>query len=123
MSFEMSKPVLKTGTDSGGRAILATGRLQVQRGFVVYARSKYFTVEVTPRFRDTYTYTFTGRPLGTGLAITGSDALEGGTFRFPIMTKADNVSVVLKNDSPFPSSLLSVDWESQYTAQSQRFQG
>jgi len=123
MTFEMSDPVLKTGTDSGGRAILATGRLQVLRGFVVYSRSKYFTVEVTPRFRDTYTYTFTGRPLGTGLAIIGSDALEDGTFRFPIMSKADNVTVTLKNDSPFPSALLSVDWESQYTAQSQRFQG
>ena len=57
---------------------------QVRRnGTIDYADTGHFTVEVTPEFRDTYTYAFNPTQLGAN-AVLGSLVLDDGSFRFPV---------------------------------------
>ena len=117
--YTFSTPLIRANTGQSKVAV-TDGRLQVKSGNITYANSLYFSVIVAPRYRDTYTYKFTGPRLGTGGAIIGQEKLVSGAFKFPIMAKNDMVEITLHNDSPFPCALLSVDWESWYQTRNQR---
>ncbi len=120
MSYTFSDVVLREPTQAGGLAIITDGRLQIRYGTLTFGDSGAFSVNVTPEFRDTSTHTFTGRVLGAGSMKLGSVPLESGEFRFPVFSKADQVSITLTNDSPLPCNLLSAEYELSWNPRSRR---
>ena len=120
MSYEMSDVTLKEPSPGGGRAIITDGRTQIRYGTLVYAESSFFSVEVAPDQRDTSVYKFTGRILGSGNFTIGSVPQESGEFRFPVFSKADQVTITIKNDTPLPSNLMSAEFELNWNPRAQR---
>ena len=120
MSYEMSDITLKEPSPGGGRAVIADGRVQLRYATLVYADSSFFAVEVTPDYRDTNTHKFTGRVLGSGNMVIGGVPQESGEFRFPVFSKADQVTITIKNDSPLPSNLMSAEFELNWSPRAER---
>ena len=119
MAYQMSDVTLKEQSPGGGRAVITDGRAQLRYGTLVYADSSYFSVEVTPDYRDTNTHVFAGRVLGSALTI-GEVPLESGEFRFPVFSKANQVTITIKNDSPLPSNLMSAEFELNWSPRAKR---
>jgi hypothetical protein len=119
LQYTFSTPLIRVSSGQSKVAV-TDGRFQVKSGILTYNNSLYFSVLVTPLYRDTYTNKFTGARLGTGGALIGQQKLVSGTYRFPVLSKNDAVSIELRNDSPFPCALLSIDWESWYQTRNQR---
>ena len=103
--------------------MVAQGRYQLRHGVLVFNDSRYFKVQVTPENRDTFDYVYNGRSIGTGTAVLGSqtDSIQDGVFRFPVYAKNDQVNISVLNDSPFPSSLVSLEFEAIYAVRNRRY--
>lgn len=124
MSYVVSRPVLRAPGASGrGLVQVTSGRYQLRRGTVSYDDSRFFKVEVEHKSGQTYSYVYNGRQLGCESTVLGSNSssIQDGLFKFPINSKNDNVTIRLLNDSPFPCQLISLDFEGNYHARSQRF--
>ena len=117
--FLFSPQILRE--DSGGsRAAVVEGRLQLRNMTLTYGKTGYFVVEVTPEYRQTDQRIFSGRILGHGANILGQPAVASGTFRFPILSKADAVTVQLLSDSFLPFQITSAGWEGYFNIRSKR---
>lgn len=103
-----------------GATAVTTGRVQIRYMTLVYQNSGYFEVKVTPKFRDTYTYPFTGRVLGSGNNRLNVAAIEDGEFRFPIQSENTNVTVEITSDSHLPFAITSAEWEAFYSTRSRK---
>lgn len=120
MRYVMTKPTLRQ-SDGNGSLVINPGRFQVRRGLLSFNDTLFFKVNVTPLYRDTYTYTYENRNLNVGSTIIDQPSKQkDGTFSFPVLSKNDQVTVEIINDSPYPSNLLGVDWEALYTVRSLR---
>ncbi|QDP45906.1 MAG: putative tail tubular protein [Prokaryotic dsDNA virus sp.] len=119
MTYQMSDVTMKEPSPGGGRAVITDGRAQIRYGTLVYADSSYFSVDVTQDHRDTSSHVFAGRVLGSALTL-GEVPLESGEFRFPVFSKADQVTITIKNDSPLPSNLMSAEFELNWSPRAQR---
>lgn len=120
MRYRFSTQVIKEEALGGGQAVVGAGRLQVRFWTVIFAETGYFRAEVTPLYRPTQKYEFTGRVLGSGANVIGEMPLENGQHKFPVMSKNDQVQVDLVNDSFLPCKFLSAEWEALYTIRSKR---
>lgn len=118
MQYTFSTPYLK-GAAGRGSAALLTGRNQLRYLTLQYAETGYFRAEVSIKNEATYTYPFSGEI--TGVASIGSTNLVTGTFRIPVYSKHDNMTLTLYNDSPLPSKILSGEWELFYNDRATRF--
>lgn len=67
-----------------------------------------------------YTYTFNGQTIGRNTNVIGKGMLHKGAFKFPVKSVSDRVEIVLKNETHFPSSIISAEWEANYTTRSGR---
>ena len=94
--------------------------MQLRKIAILYNNSGYFRSEVTPFRRDTYTYTFSGRVIGSGENIIGQVPLEEGKFSFSVTSDSETVKIELVNDTYLPCFFLSAEWEGFYTIRSQR---
>lgn len=94
--------------------------LRIRNLTLFYTKSGFFQVEVTPLARDTYTYQFTGKKLGSSGMILGSPQLDSGTFRFPVMTDAATGVIDIVNDTYLPCFFQSAEWEAFFNTRSQR---
>ena len=123
MNYNLSQPILRTASGRGQSAI-ADGRLQIRNGIMLYSNSRYFQIKVTPKYKDTYTYTylynFVPNYLGVGPTNLDYVNFEEGKFSFPVFTKSDEMNVLITNNSPYGCSLLSLEWEALYSARSTR---
>lgn len=90
---------------------IVMGRTQVRYLTVTYADTGFFKVEVTPDYRDKSTHVFTGHILGSGSFTLGSVPLESGAYRVPVYSKANQVIIECKNDTPLPCALLNAEFE------------
>jgi hypothetical protein len=121
MLYKFSKPLIRAGaSSSGSRISVNDGRFQIKTGMLTFSNTLYFRVEVTPPFRSTYKYSYTGPQIGTGGSIISSLSLQEGSFRFPVLSKNDGLNVTIINDSAFPCSLLTADWEGFYVTRANR---
>lgn len=118
--YEFTRPVLKSGGPSGGQASVLAGRLQINRWHVSYDRTGYFRAEVETANGGTYTYTFTGKILGTNSAVVNETDLNEGTYAFRVNTRADRVKVTIINDSFLPCYLTGAEWEGRFERRSSR---
>ena len=92
-----------------------TGRLQLRYVDFYYNDSRYFKVEITPKFRDTTTYEFDRRdPLNGNIVISEEEEFEQAKFRAHIFSKNDQVTVELVNDSIDQAKFIAMEWTGLY---------
>ena len=95
------------------------GRTQVRKIAFNHADTGFYKVLVTPEARQTYTYTFGGKILGSASAEIGAERTATGRFAVPVMSRNTTVAITVESDMPNPVSLLSADWEAVYVKRSQ----
>lgn len=117
MHYRFSQQRLTEGSNAGE---MISGRLQLHHFYIKFEDTGFFRVEVTPENRDTSTHKFTGRFLGSSSAAIGQINLETGTFRVPIMSRADRVDIDVKNDTFLPTQLSSAEYEAMFHMRSRR---
>jgi hypothetical protein len=118
--YRFSTLVIKEEAAGGGMSTVGEGRIQLRKLALLYNKSGYFRVEVTPFRRDTYRYIFSGRVVGSGKNLIGQVSIAQGKYSLPIMAKNDNVTIEIVNDTFLPCYFLSAEWEAYYTIRSQR---
>tara|TARA_Y100000401_G_scaffold18534_1_gene12538 strand:+ start:212 stop:1333 length:1122 start_codon:yes stop_codon:yes gene_type:complete len=101
-------------------AEILSGRLQLRYFYIKFEDTGFFKVEVTPQYRDTSTHKFTGRLIGSPSTTVGQINLETGTFKVPVMSRANKVSIDIKNNSFLPTQLSSAEYEAMYYLRSKR---
>ena len=55
--------------------------------------------------------------------LTGTAELEAGSFKFGVQERNDRLQLVLKNDTPYPSDFLSIDYEARAFSRGSRWKG
>jgi len=120
MEYEFSTQTLKQPTERGGRATSNFTNQILRNGAVDYSDTGHFTVEVTPQYRDSYSYAFNPSILGADSTV-GSLVLDDGSFRFPIHCKHDDATIKIKSSSALPMKVLSAEFENFIHARSRRY--
>jgi len=120
MHYRFSSQRLTSGSGSEGGSELISGRLQLHHFYIKFEDTGFFKVEVTPEFRTTSTHEFTGNLLGAASSTIGQINLETGTFRVPIMSRADRVNIDVKNSTFLPTQLSSAEYEAMFHMRSRR---
>ena len=119
MHYRFSKQRI-TETPQQNSAEIISSRLQLHHFYIKFEKSGFFQVEVTPELRDTSTHKFSGRFLGAASSVIGQLNLETGTFRVPIMSRADRVDIDVKNKTFLPTLLASAEYEAMFHMKSRR---
>ena len=117
MKYVFSTPYLK-GQAGRGVSSITSGRYQLRYLNLQYAETGYFRVVVDVKNEDSYEYIYTGLTLGTDTLDTPQ--ADSGTFRVPLFSKNDNITITLINDTHRPSKILSGELEAFYNDRSQR---
>lgn len=117
MTYEFSQQYVR---ENQGTQSIQSGRLQLRTMRVNFEDTGYFKIEVTPTARTPYEYEYTGVVLNQIGSTIGDVILEDGTYRFPIQSKNDRVSIKLKSDSYLPCAFQNAEWEGFYNIRSQR---
>ena len=120
MHYRFSQQRLTEGGAGNNAGEIVSGRLQLHHFYIKFEDTGFFQVEVTPENRDTSTHKFTGRLLGAASSSIGQINLETGTFRVPIMSRADRVDIDVKNDTFLPTQLSSAEYEAMFHIRSRR---
>ena len=120
MEYEFSTQTLKQPTERGGRATSNFTKQILRNGAVEYSDTGHFTIEVTPQYRDTYSYAFNPSILGAD-SVVGSLVLDDGSFRFPVHCKHDEATIKIKSSSALPMKVLSAEFENFIHARSRRY--
>jgi hypothetical protein len=120
MLYEFSEQLIKTANQAGGITAVLGGRYQIRYGTLAYGNSAYFKVKVQIDAGSTYEYPFTGRNMGAINNLVGSISIDSGNFRFPVYSRNSQVKILVENDSPLPSNLLSAEYEALFSDRSLR---
>lgn len=120
MQYNFSKPLFRTATPTGGRAVAVQGRHQLRYGSVVFSNSGGFDIKVTHADGTEYTHQYTGKILGSDSTTLGTMTLESGEFRFPLFSESDSISITASSTSPIPCHLESAEFEANYSTRSRR---
>jgi hypothetical protein len=120
MHYRFSTQRLTQSSGGQNQGEVISGRLQLRNFYLKFEDTGFFKVEVTPQNRDTSIHKFTGRFLGAASSAIGQINLETGTFKFPVMSRADRVTIDVKNDTFLPTQLASAEYEAQFHVRSRR---
>ncbi len=118
MKYTFSEQLFKAKAGNG-KSPSNAAKLMIRNGSLYFAKSAYFKVKVTPKFRDTYTNVFT--PDVVGSSTLGSLSLDSGFYRFPVFTKAQDTTITIENESALPSTFQSAEFESFVHSRSNRY--
>ena len=113
--YQFSSPVLKQD-----KKPITTGTLKLRNYAVVYNKTGFFSVDIEPLQRDTYTRTFTGRIVGSEANILNKAAINSGTYSFGVVGNAEDTKITLKSDNHLPCNFQSAEWEGFFTLRSRR---
>lgn len=106
---------VQESASGGGTGVNTSGRYQLRYFTLIYDKSSYFRVEVTPELRAKSISAHTGRRLGVGQDVLGEISLESGRFKFPVMSRNDAVKIEVINDGYLASNFVSVDYVADFT--------
>ena len=120
MEYEFSTLPLKQPSERGGRSISDFVHQIIRNLAVEYSDTGFFSIEVTPEYSDTFTYSFNSTQLGADFKI-GKIALDSGMFRVPVHAQPDKVKIKIKSSSALPAKLLSAEFESFIAPRSRRY--
>ena len=111
MTYQLSRAQMRGTGAAGSPSTMTVGkRYQLRKAVLVYSKSVYFKVVVSPTYRTASTHVYTGKNMGTGSAVINAQTVFDGSFSFPIMAQNTDVSVSIINEQPFPCSLTTLDW-------------
>jgi hypothetical protein len=113
LRYKLSELFYREPAGNGTR-VQTGGRLQLHHILFTYADTAYFRVEVTPRGRQTYSYSFEGRRSGESGNQIGEVPSADGTFKVPLFTTSEGLGIEVINDTPFPSNILSAEWRALF---------
>ena len=116
--FSSQRLTESSGGQKSGEII--SGRLQLKHFYIKFENTGFFKVEVTPDHNVTSTQEFAGRLLGAASSTIGQINLETGTFKVPVMSRADRVSIDVKNNTFLPTILSSAEYEAMFHMRSRR---
>ena len=79
---------------------------------LAYANSGYFIVKVIPKYSTQMEsgFKFTGKIGGLPSSTIGKTPVESGTFLIPIISRNEDITIMIINDSYLPSCYLSLEW-------------
>jgi len=117
MHYRFAQQRLTESPSQGSELI--SGRLQLKHFYIKFEDTGFMKVEVTPDNNTTSTYEFT-TILGTDESIIGSNSLDTGTFKVPIMSRADRITIDVKNLTHLPTNLTSAEYEAMFHMRSAR---
>tara|TARA_R100000353_G_scaffold63884_3_gene50045 strand:- start:11435 stop:13009 length:1575 start_codon:yes stop_codon:yes gene_type:complete len=120
MLYRFSDQSLKQPTERGGRSASDYTYQTIRSGSINYADTGHFTVEVTPEYRDTYSYVFNPDIVGADLSLN-EFAPQNGHFRFAVQAQPGEVKIEVKSDSALPCKLLAAEFESMFVSRSRRY--
>ena len=120
MLYRFSDQSLKQPTERGGRSASDYTYQTIRNGSINYADTGHFTVEVTPKYRDKYSYAFNPDSLGANLTLN-SFTPQNGHFRFPIQCQPNDAKIEVVSDSALPVKLLAAEFESMVISRSRRY--
>jgi hypothetical protein len=120
MLYRFSEQTLKQPTERGGRSASDYTYQTIRSGSVNYADTGHFTVEVTPKYRDTYTYAFNPDIVGANLSLNEFTP-QNGHFRFAVQAQPNEVTIEVKSSSALPVKLLAAEFESMFIPRSRRY--
>lgn len=120
MSYKFSDQTLKQPTERGGRSASDYTYQTIRSGSINYAETGHFVVEVTPKYRDTYSYAFNPDILGANLTLN-TFTPQDGHFRFPVQAQPNDVTIEVKSSSALPVKLLAAEFESMMIPRSRRY--
>lgn len=120
-TYEFTELAIRTQSkETQGIVTLKAGSLYIKRMVINYFESGYFKVLVTPKGRDTTTYTFTGRIIGDATNVIGNIAFATGEYSFRPQGKSTDLTIQVVNDSYIPHSLISAYWQGRYVSKSSK---
>lgn len=120
MLYRFSKQNLKQPTERGGRSASDYTFQTIRNGSVEYADTGHFTVEVTPKFRDTYTYAYNPTLLAS-VSTLNKFTPETGFFKFAVQAQPNDATIEIKSSSALPVKLLAAEFESTMIPRSRRY--
>ena len=120
MLYRFSDQSLKQPTERGGRSASDYTYQTIRSGSINYADTGHFTVEVTPEYRDTYSYVFNPDIVGADLSLNEFEP-QNGHFRFAVQAQPGEVKIEVKSDSALPCKLLAAEFESMFVSRSRRY--
>jgi hypothetical protein len=120
MLYRFSDQTLKQPTERGGRSASDYAFQTIRNGSINYADTGHFTVEVTPKFRDKYTYAFNPDIVGANLTLNVFTP-QDGYFRFPVQCQPNEAKIEVVSDSALPVKLLAAEFESMMIPRSRRY--
>lgn len=112
--------------DKDGQAI-TQGRLQLKHMTVNFRNAVVFRADVEYGQsgsyldgRETGSYTYNALRLGLAGSLIGSPVVRSGSFTFPVASRSTHCRITLVNDSPYPATFYSAEWEGLFTSRSRR---
>lgn len=111
------KPTMPLMRDQAGR-VIGTSSLTVGEMFINFEDSGDFNVDVVGDY--SYTTRNPGRVLGTESATIGEYSLTRGQFPAPVRTTTERSSIEIYSDSPYPFTVVDIEWEGQFYKRGQR---
>ena len=120
MLYRFSDQTLKQPTERGGRSASDYAFQTIRNGSINYADTGHFTVEVTPKYRDTYSYAFNPDIVGANLTLN-TFTPQNGHFRFPVQAQPEEATIEVKSGSALPVKLLAAEFESMMIPRSRRY--
>lgn len=119
MDVKLSTFYRRAPRKPSGEIVVTDGRLTINYINIAYSDTVAFTVETSSRGRPTKTYK-AGPKVGYVDVEYGEVPKTSGHLRVPIMTRNDNAEIRIKNDTPFGSTILHVDWFGKHNPRAQR---
>jgi len=120
MLYRFSNQILKQPTERGGRSASDYTFQTIRNASIEYADTGHFTVEVTPRFRDTYTYPYNPALLAS-ISTLNDFTPESGHFRFAVQSQPNEATIEVKSSSALPCKLLAAEFESMVIPRAKRY--
>jgi hypothetical protein len=118
---ELSKPMVRQQTQSGGSIAMQNGNFFVRNGVLSLSNTRTITVEIQHLYNNqTYNSTYLNSKVGVSNWRLGANSKIDDTFRFWVQAKNTNFKIFVKNNSPFQHSILAIDYEGSYSARSKQ---
>lgn len=115
MRYRFSEIFFKDNSD---KSVVSHYQLMLKNMEVLYDNTGYLRIEVTPAYRDTYKYVFTGKEVG--VSDLGTIPVATGSLKAPIYSDTKGLRIDLVNDSYLPSYLQAAEWEAVLSTLSRR---
>ncbi len=119
MDVKLSTIYRRAPRKPSGEIVVNDGRLTINYITVAYTDTVAFTVETSSRGRSTKTFN-SGPKVGFVDVKFGEVPKTSGHLRVPIMTRNDNAEIRIKNDTPFASNILHLDWFGKHNPRARR---